>query len=152
MNYSQWSDLRASSLQFGLFSPELSISTPESCSLLFLRSSSLRWEGSHFRAEATTSQSESEIPQLGNLQWHIYYSICYYKTRGNITFTSCICWKSILNIMFWITLMLVQLICYWVLSIFSVIWSHVCHVRPTFCCQWTEIKQIDKEEIYIMKC
>jgi len=68
MNYSQWSDLRVFSLQFGLFSPELSCSTSESCRFT-ITSSSLRSEGSDFRAEATTSQSKN--PLAGILLEHI---------------------------------------------------------------------------------
>lgn len=67
----QWepgTDLRTSSLQFGLFSPAQSCSIPESCSSLWLRFSSLRLEGSNSRAEATTSQWLSERKLLESLQ------------------------------------------------------------------------------------
>lgn len=67
----QWepgTDLRTSSLQFGLFSPAQSCSIPESCSSLWLRFSSLRLEGSNSRAEATTSQWLSVRKLLESLQ------------------------------------------------------------------------------------
>lgn len=61
-------DLRTSSLQFGLFSPVQSCFIPESCSSLWLRFSSLRLEGLNSRAEATTSQWLSERKLLESLQ------------------------------------------------------------------------------------
>ena len=61
------SDLRVSSRQFGLSSPEHSSFTPESCRLLSVRSSSLRWEGLDFRAEAREAQLISDKLQSSNL-------------------------------------------------------------------------------------
>ena len=51
-----WTDLRVSSLQFGLSSPTDNSFTSESCSMLWDRSSSLRWDGLDFRAEAREQQ------------------------------------------------------------------------------------------------
>lgn len=62
-----WTDLRISSLQFGLSSPAQSSFTPESCRLFPLRSSSVRCEGLDFRAEVTTSQWVSDRLLLLNL-------------------------------------------------------------------------------------
>ncbi len=60
MTESQWTDLRVSSLQFGLFTKTHSSFTPESCSLFPLSSSVLRWEGLDFRAEAREAQLISD--------------------------------------------------------------------------------------------
>ncbi len=61
------SDLRVFSLQFGLSRKSHSCFTPESCSLLWLSSSSVRWEGLDFRAEAREAQLISDNLQLLNL-------------------------------------------------------------------------------------
>ena len=61
------SDLRVSSLQCGLSRKSHSCFTPESCSLLSLRSSSLRWEGLDFRAEASETQLISDKLQHHSL-------------------------------------------------------------------------------------
>ena len=62
-----WTDLRVSSLQFGLSSPTDSSFTSESCSLLWDRSSTLRWEGLDLRAEAREAQLISDTLQESNL-------------------------------------------------------------------------------------
>ena len=64
---SQWTDLRVSSRQVGLCRKPHSSFTPESCRLLSLRSSSLRWEGFDLRAEAREEQLISDSLQLLNL-------------------------------------------------------------------------------------
>ena len=63
-------DLRVSRTQCGLFSSAESRFTPESCRLLLLRSSSLRWEGLESRAEAREVQPSSVIRQPDSLQTH----------------------------------------------------------------------------------
>ena len=78
---SLWTDLRDSSLQFGLSSPADSSFTPESCSMLWLRSSSLRWEGLDLSAETTTLHWTFESEQPESLPWHIYTKI-QYSERG----------------------------------------------------------------------
>jgi len=61
-------DLRASRLQFGLFSPAESCFTPESCSLLLLRSSSVRLKDWELRAEDRAAQLLSERLQSLSLR------------------------------------------------------------------------------------
>ncbi|KAM7367382.1 hypothetical protein PAMP_015287 [Pampus punctatissimus] len=61
------SDLRVSSLQCELSRKSHSSFTPESCSLLLLRSRFLRWEGLDFRAETRESQLISDNMQSINL-------------------------------------------------------------------------------------
>ncbi len=68
MNWPQHStDLRVSSLQFGLSLRSHSSFTSESCRLFPLSSSSLRWEGLDFRAEAREAQLISDKLQRLNL-------------------------------------------------------------------------------------
>lgn len=64
--FQTFTDLRLSSLQFGLFRKSLSGFTPESCRLFLRRSSSMR-EGLNFRAEARDSQLTSDKLQDFNL-------------------------------------------------------------------------------------
>ena len=71
-DFAQWVEeiryLRVSSLKCGLFKTSHSHFTPESCSSLKLSSSSLRWEGLNFRAEARERQLPSVRRQQINLQ------------------------------------------------------------------------------------
>ncbi len=88
-----WStDLRVSSLQFGFFTRSDSF-TAESCSLLRLTSSSLRWEGLDFRAEAREAQLISDKLQRNNLnkKQMIERKIHLHKNHKNVEKKICYC-------------------------------------------------------------
>ena len=61
------SDLRVSSLQCGLSRKLHSSFTPESYRLLYLRCSTLRWEGLNIRAETRDAQLIADKSQSVNL-------------------------------------------------------------------------------------
>lgn len=62
------SDLRVSSTQYGLSIKSHSSFTPKFCSLLWLSSSSLRWEGLDFRAEVSKAEPSCVILHCDMLQ------------------------------------------------------------------------------------
>lgn len=70
----QWTDLRASSLQFGLFSPAHKSFNPEPSRVFPLRSSWIRLEVLDFRAEVTHWKWDSDSPHHLNLWWHKHYN------------------------------------------------------------------------------